>query len=138
MGTENVLAGREKGSPDEPDRLLLEARPSRWNFFWHYFFFFLIIPPLMAMWKRSALILRVYPNRVSVEKGRLSRDIIEIFCTDVRSIEVRQSFSQRVVGIGDVIIGNSATTSEEVAYGLPHPNAIKDLILSLKHGTGRT
>lgn len=89
------------------------------------------------MWKRSALILRVYPNRVSVEKGRLSKDTIEIFCTDVRSIEVRQTFSQRLVGIGDVIIGNSASTSEEVAYGLPDPNGIKDLILSLKHGTVR-
>jgi hypothetical protein len=138
MASENVLMGRGKRSLDEPDRLLLEVRPSRWNFFWHYFFFFLIIPPVIAMWKRSALILRVYPNRVSVQRGRLSRDVIEIFCTDVRSIEVRQTFSQRAVGIGDVIIGNSATTSEEVADGLPHPNAIKDLILSLKHGTGRT
>jgi hypothetical protein len=125
---------RTRDAPLESERLLLEVRSSRWNFFWYYFFFFLFIPPLVAMWKRGELKLRVYTNRISVEKGRLTRNIIEIFCTDVRSVEVQQTFWQRVVDIGDVIIGNSASNTEEVAYGLPDPNGIKDLILSQKRG----
>jgi hypothetical protein len=125
---------RTRDVPLEPERLLLEAHPSRWNFFWYYFFFFLLVPPLVAMWKRSAFILRVYTNRISVEKRRFSRDVIEIFCTDVSSVEVRQSFCQRVVDIGDVIIGNAASNSEEVACGVPDPNGIKNLILSQKRG----
>lgn len=120
------------------EKLLLEAHPSRWNFFWHYFFFFLLIPPLIAMWRRSSFVLRIYTNRISVEKRRFSRDVIDIFCTDVRSVEVRQSFCQRLGGIGDVIIGNAASNSEEVAFGVPDPNGIKDLILSQKSaGTRR-
>ena len=42
------------------EKLLLEARPSWWNFFWHLVFFWLIIPPIIALWKRQALVLRVY------------------------------------------------------------------------------
>jgi hypothetical protein len=134
MPSLDVEDARTRGVPLGPERLLLETHPSRWNFFWYYFFFFLLVPPLVALWKRTAFRLRVYTNRISVEKRGFSRDVIEIFCTDVSSVEVRQTFCQRVFGIGDVIIGNAASNSEEVARGVPDPNGIKDLILSQKRG----
>lgn len=121
-------------SPSSHDahELLLEAHPSQWNYFWDHLFFFLIIPPILASLRRSASVLRVYTNRVVLQKGVFSREIKEVFCSDVRSIEIRQSFFQRLANIGDVVIGNAASDSEEVARGVPDPTGIKDLILSLK------
>jgi hypothetical protein len=122
---------------NDEDRLLLEVHPSRWLYFWNYVFFFLIVPPLIALWKRSATSLRVHANRVVLHKGMFSRDIKEIFCSDVRSVEVRQGFLQRLVGIGDIVIGNAASDSEETACGIPDPTGVKDLILSQKRGGTR-
>jgi hypothetical protein len=139
-GRPNAAGGSNPPKPraDEEDRLLLEVHPSRWLFFWDYFFFFFIIPPLVAMWKRSASTLRVHTNRVVLKKGLFSRDIKEIFCSDVRSVEVRQGFLQRLVGIGDIVIGNAASDSEETACGIPDPTGVKDLILTQKRGGART
>src|SRR5262245_36406380 len=101
-------ASSEHRTPiNETPKLLLEAHPSKWHYFWDHVFFFLIIPPLVASWRRSATALRVYSNRVVLQKGVFSRDVKEVFCSDVRSIEVRQSFFQRIVNIGDVVIGNA-------------------------------
>ncbi len=65
------------------EKLLLEVRPSWWNFFWHFVFCWLIIPLLIAIWKRAALILRVYSDRIILERGVISKDIKEIFITHV-------------------------------------------------------
>jgi uncharacterized membrane protein YdbT with pleckstrin-like domain len=116
--------------------LLREVRTSRWHFFWHYVFFFLILPPIVAWWNRAAFVMRIYTNRVVVEKGVLSKDIKEIFCTDIQSIEVTQTVMQRLFGIGSIVIGNAAADWEEEAEGIPDPNGLKELILNQKR-TGR-
>jgi hypothetical protein len=132
------VANPSRAGAVEADHLLLEVHPSRWLFFWYYFFWFLILPPLLAMWNRAGTSLKVHTNRVVIQEGMVSRDIKEIFCSDVRSVEVRQGLLQRMGGIGDIVIGNSASDSEEVSCGIPNPVAVKDLILSQKRGAGRT
>ena len=112
------------------EELLLEARPSWWNFFWHFVFFWLIIPPIMALWKRSALVLRVYEDRVSLEKGVLSKNFTELFIKDIRTINIKQGIVQRIFRIGDVMIATAGTSGyEHFAYGLPDPRRIRDLII---------
>ena len=112
------------------EELLLEARPSWWNFFWHFVFFFLIIPPIMALWKRWALVFRVYEDRVSLEKGVLSKNFTELFIKDIRTINIKQGIIQRIFRIGDVMIATAGTSGyEHFAYGLPGPRRIKDLII---------
>ncbi len=112
------------------EELLLEARPSWWNFFWHFVFFWLIIPPIMALWKRSALVLRVYEDRVSLEKGVLSKNFTELFIKDIRTINIKQGIVQRIFRIGDVMIATAGTSGyEHFAYGLPGPRRIRDLII---------
>ena len=112
------------------EKLLLEARPSWWNFFWHFVFFWLIIPLIVALWKRRALVLRVYDDRVSLEKGVLSKNFTEVFIKDIRTINIKQSLIQRIFKIGDVMIATAGTSGyEHFAYGLPAPKRIKDLII---------
>ena len=112
------------------EELLLEARPSWWNFFWHLVFFWLIIPLIVAFWKRAALVLRVYGDRVVLEKGVLSKNVKDIFITDIRTIDTKQSLLQRIFKIGDVMIATAGTSGyEDVAHGLPDPRGIKELII---------
>lgn len=115
------------------EKLLLEARPSWWNFFWHFVFFWLIIPLIIALWKRWALVLRVYEGRVSLEKGVLSKNFTELFIKDIRTINIKQGLVQRIFKVGDVMVATAGTAGYEIfAYGLPHPRRVRDLIIEQK------
>jgi membrane protein YdbS with pleckstrin-like domain len=111
--------------------LLLEARPSWWNFFWYLVFFWLIVPLLIALWKRNSLVLRVYHDRVKLERGLLSKEYRELFINDIRSVDVDQGLLGRLCGFGDLTISTAATVDPaEIMPGLPHPLHIKDLIIA--------
>ena len=88
----------------------------------------------MALWKRSALVLRVYEDRVSLEKGILSKNFTELFIKDIRTINIKQGIVQRIFRIGNVMIATAGTSGyEHFAYGLPDPRRIKDLIIEQRH-----
>lgn len=109
---------------------LLEVRPSWWNFFWHWFFFWLIVPPIIAAVKRASTVLRVYDDRISLEKGFLRKEVTDVFVADVRGVEVKQGIWQRMFGIGDILIGTAATGGwEDHVEGLPDAMKVRDLIL---------
>ena len=113
------------------EKPLLEARPSWKNFIPNLIFSWLVIPLLVALVKRKSLVLRIYPDRVMLEKGIFSKDIKEVFISDIRAVEVKQTLLQRSFGIGDVRIATSGTSGYELeACGLPDPKKIKDLIIA--------
>lgn len=117
----------------DPDEVLLFVQPSWWNYFWHLVFFFLIIPVLIALWQRASLKILVYSDRIVFEKGVLSKDVKEIFCADVRTIDVKQSFFQRIIGVGNIALATSGTSGyEEEAQGIPDPIGLKDMIYRQK------
>jgi len=128
------IQGGEVGSQPamqaSANELLVEARPSCWNYFWHWFFFFLIVPPIIAWYRRASLVLRVYPNRITIERGVFSKCYQDYLPRDIRSIDIDQSFLARVVGIGDITISTSATAeASERLDGIPDPQGIRELIL---------
>ena len=111
--------------------VLLEVRPSWWNFGWHLLFFWLLIPLLIALYRRHSFVMRIYSDRVSVEEGFWSKETSEFFIKDIRSIDVRQGVWGRLVGIGDVTISTAATVdAAEEARGVAQPNRIKELLIS--------
>ena len=110
---------------------LLEVRPSWWSCFWLLLFSWLVIPLLLALRRRHLLVMRIYPNRVSLERGLLHKEFRELFIRDIRSIEVEQSFFQRMLGIGDVTISTAATVdADEIIVGVPAPTQIKNLLIA--------
>ncbi len=118
-----------------PETLLAEVRPSWWKFFWHLFFFWLIVPPIVAWGRRASVVLRIYPGRVTLERGLLSKSYREFVARDIRSIEIDQGFLARMVGIGDLTISTAATVdADEEIEGIPKPKAIRDLILAQRQG----
>src|ERR1051325_600186 len=56
-----------------PKSPLAEVRPSWWRFFWHLFFFWLVVPPIIAWIRRASVVLRVYPGRITLERGVFSQ-----------------------------------------------------------------
>jgi hypothetical protein len=112
------------------DELLAEVRPSWWNYFWHLFFFFLIVPPIIAACRRASTILRVYTNRITLERGLFSKCYQDYLPRDIRSIDVDQGFLARMVGIGNITISTAATVeAAEKIEGIPDPKGIRELIL---------
>jgi hypothetical protein len=117
--------------PPDPNRVLVEIRPSWWGYFWHLFFFWLIVPPIVAWARRAATVLRVMPDRITLERGWFSKCYRDYNPRDIRSIDIDQSAMQRLVGIGDITISTAATVeAAEQIRGIPDPQGVRDLILA--------
>ncbi len=115
----------------ETEGPLAEVRPSWWGYFWHLFFFWLIVPPIIAYSRRSATVLRVFPNRIMLTRGLLSKCYRDYNPRDIRSIDIDQSFLQRIVGVGDLTISTAATAEgAEQIEAIPDPQRVRDLILA--------
>jgi len=125
--------GAKKTPPS--NKLLLEARSSWWAYFWHLVFAWLLVPLLIAWFRRKSEVLRIYEDRVSIEKGLFTKSYQEYFIRDIRSIDVDQSFWGRMVGIGNLTISTAATVeADETLQGLPNPKAIRDLLIAKRQG----
>jgi membrane protein YdbS with pleckstrin-like domain len=110
-------------------QVLAEIRASWWGYFWHLFW--LIVPPIIAYYQRASTVLRIYPQRVTVERGIFSKCYQDFNPQDIRSIDVDQSFFQRLVGIGDLTLSTAATVeAAEELKSIPDPKGVRDLILA--------
>jgi uncharacterized membrane protein YdbT with pleckstrin-like domain len=115
------------------EKAILIVQRSWWNYFWYFFFFFLIVPPFIAITKRFSLRLYVFENRLVLERGILSRHVKELFLKDVRTVDVRQTFPQRIVGIGSLMIATAGTSGYEfVVKGITDPLGVMAKINSLR------
>ena len=85
----------------------------------------------MAWARRASLKLRVYPGRVTLERGLFAKSYREFDARDIRSVEIDQGIMARLVGIGDLTISTAATIDpDEEIEGIPNPKAVRDLILA--------
>jgi len=117
--------------PASQTEVLAEVHPSWWGFFWYLFFFWLIIPPIIAHFRRASTVLRIYPQRVTIERGLMSKSYQDINPQDIRSIDVDQSLLQRLVGVGNLTLSTAATVdAAEVINSIPDPRGVRDLILA--------
>ncbi len=79
--------------------------------------------------------LRIYPGRITLERGLLSKSYRELIVRDIRSVEIDQSLLARLVGIGDLTISSAARVdADEEIEGIPNPKAVRDMILAQRQG----
>lgn len=124
------VTGAASPGPERPEPLA-EVRPSWWGYFWHLFFFWLIVPPIVAYFRRASTVLRVFPERITLARGLLSKSYRDYNPRDIRSIDIDQSFFQRLVGIGDLTISTAASAEgAEQIKSIPNPKSVRDLILA--------
>ena len=125
------LASTAAATPQDRAKVLLEVRPSWWGYFWHLFFCWLIVPPIIAYFRRASTVLRVFPERITLERGLFSKCYKDFNPRDIRSIDIDQNFFQRMVGIGDITISTAATVeAAEQIRCIPDPKGVRDLILA--------
>ena len=129
------VAEKLKGPTPDPSAGAREpiavVHPSWWGYFWYWFFFFLIVPPFIAWVKRSATVLRIYRDRITIERGLMSKCYQDYNPRDIRSIDVDQTFLGRVLGIGNLTLSTAASSEgTEVLESIPDPQAVRELILA--------
>jgi uncharacterized membrane protein YdbT with pleckstrin-like domain len=123
-----VAAGR---TPVQAAQPLAEIRPSWWGYFWHLFFFWLIVPPIIAYFSRASTVLRIFPERLTLTRGLVSKCYRDYNPRDIRSIDIDQGFLQRMVGVGDLTISTAASAEgTEKVNSIPDPMGVRDLILA--------
>ena len=114
---------------EHDDELLLEVEPSWWHYFWYLVFGWLLIPLVIAIWKQASLTLRISPDRVVLETGLISKRVVDLAITEINTVEINQTFFQRICRIGDIKMATSGLEGHElVARGLPHPQRINEVV----------
>ena len=127
---QNPATGAASPTPEHAE-VLAEVRASWWGYFWHLFFFWLIVPPIIAYFRRNSTVLRIFPNRIALTRGLMSKSYRDYNPRDIRSIDIDQSFFQRIVGIGDLTISTAAAAEgAEQIKSIPDPKGVRDLILA--------
>ena len=106
--------------------------PSSWWDYIPYVVFLLFFITLLAgLFERLGMVLSVYQDRVVLERGFFSRRYTTVMIRDIRSIDVKQGFMERLMGVGDVLIGTTGTSGYEIlAEGLDNPRQVSELILA--------
>ena len=84
--------------------------------------------------KNKASKLTVNDNEILFEKGLLSKERSEVNLASVRTTKVKQSFFNRIFGVGSIEIFTAGDSPEIVAIGMPDPNKIRELIKANQNG----
>lgn len=113
-------------------------KTSYWNYVVPLAFGWLIIPLLYVWWKRMGTILKIYEDgRIVLENGVLNKDYQEIMVNHIRSIRIKQSFIDRVLNIGTLIIstaGRATDFDEElIIEGIERPKHTRDFMLASRN-----
>ena len=86
---------------------------------------------ILGIWwlDTKAAMLTVTNKRTIQRKGLFSRKTTEVLHRDVRNIEISQSMSQRMFGVGSIGIASAGQAGIEIQFaGIRDPDGVKALI----------
>jgi uncharacterized membrane protein YdbT with pleckstrin-like domain len=85
---------------------------------------------LLVWWVRClATQLTITNEQTTLRRGILSKHTNDVFHSNVRNTQVRQSFFQRVFDVGYVGISSAGQAGMEIEIdGIPRPEQVKELI----------
>ncbi|MCG8016927.1 MAG: PH domain-containing protein [Candidatus Thiodiazotropha sp. 'RUGA'] len=85
---------------------------------------------ILLVWhlQNKASKLTINDTEILYEKGLLSKERSEVNISSVRTTKVKQSFFDRIFGVGAIEIYTAGDSPEIVAKGLPDPNRISEII----------
>jgi len=117
--------------------VVYEAHPAmfRAHPFWFIVFVLLIAAfgiglLILLYWyiKTRATALTVTQHELMYERGILSKDRLSVSLRHVRSVEVKQSFVNRILGVGTIQISTAGDEPEFTVKDLPDPHEIREAI----------
>ena len=65
---------------------------------------------------------------ILIEKGLLSKHRREVAIEKVRTVDVKQGFIDRILGVGDIEVYTAGDLPEFEVTGLPNPNEIREIV----------
>jgi membrane protein YdbS with pleckstrin-like domain/DNA-directed RNA polymerase subunit RPC12/RpoP len=136
------LASQAPRPAEEPGKVLLVAHPAMFRSHPVEYFACLLLVVVFGLgllvllvWRLAVrcTTLTVTSERVTCTRGFFSKAETDIFIRDIRDIQIRQSFSQRVFGVGKVSIATAGTSGFEISMdGIANPSKVKALLDGLR------
>ncbi|MBT3547862.1 MAG: PH domain-containing protein [Candidatus Marinimicrobia bacterium] len=65
---------------------------------------------------------------ILLEKGLLSKERREVAIEKVRTVNIKQTFLNRILGVGEISIFTAGDLPEIVVPGMPDPNKTREII----------
>jgi len=129
----------KKEVPEEKEvaeeKVLYDSAPSMFRNKPFTFLLLFIIPIIgwiiLAIWwlKAANTRLTVTNERITFRIGILSKNIREIFLSDIRGVQINQRLLQRILGTGHVEVASAASAEAEIQIdGIPQAYEVKDII----------
>ena len=114
------------------EQVVWTGTPSHWSNFWIYLACIVLIPIPWAFWQwlsvRASRIV-ITSQRLRLESGVLAKRFEEIELYRVKDSSLAQTFWQRLVGIGDVVLEtNDATTPHVRLANLHESFRVRELL----------
>jgi len=82
---------------------------------------------------RRSVAYTITTKRVIAERGILSKDRHEVRISDIREVDLDQTFAGRIFGYGSVGLDTAAEVGGEINMEyIPHPRRVMDLLHSLR------
>ena len=120
------------------EQVLYESHPSMFRNHPVLFIFCIILIAafglglvLLLIWWIQTLgtTLTVTNEQTTLRKGILSKYTNDVFHENVRNIQIRQSFLQRILSVGWIGISSAGQSGVEIEVnGIPDPDRIKEII----------
>lgn len=109
-------------SPMTGETAVAETHPSHWNYFGTILLGILLIPLFgiglfILLWEHINVKSTCYvatSARIVAKTGWLNTRQVEVRIGDIRGVSVNRSLKQRILGIGDIAVGTSATDGVEI------------------------
>jgi len=130
-------APRSDGGEVMADNVIYEAHPAMFRANPFYFILCVLLIAvfglgiiLLLYWyiKTKATSLTVTEHELIYEQGILSKERLSVSIRHVRSVQVNQSFLNRIFGVGEVIIATAGDEPEFSVGELPDPHEVREAI----------
>ncbi len=85
---------------------------------------------ILLIWylKCKSTTLEFTGNDLIVEKGLLSKDRTELNINSIRTVNVYQTFFNRLFGVGKISVYTAGDDAEIEVVGIPRPHDLRDMI----------
>jgi uncharacterized membrane protein YdbT with pleckstrin-like domain len=78
--------------------------------------------------------LEINGDEIVLEEGLLSKERTELAISGIRTVKIKQSFFNRLFGVGTVAIFTAGDNPEIQAHGMPRPEVFRELVKASQAG----
>jgi membrane protein YdbS with pleckstrin-like domain len=87
------------------------------------------IQPIRMHIENKRIVYTLTNIKIEIEEGYFSQTVRSIPLRNVQDVSVKESFKERIIGVGDVVIDSAAATAKITMDNINNPRKYADLIL---------